>query len=529
MNITSFPHHKQLPLDLNLPISFEFTEHESALMLMLEHLDYSRFSTPIKGKTGRPRAADAYTMVLILVYARMQGKYSCREVERLCKRDLFLLKILDGRKAPDHCTFDRFIDTHKDALEQLFFQTVGRLDELGELTRDIVYQDGTKMESKAGRYTFVWKRAVEKNLPKLHGHIELLLGEVTQIYEWDLPSCEYEGLLEEIKGRLEALGEPLVPDISGRGHRLSTAQRLYKKTVAYLEKLKNYHFYLASMEGRKSMSKTDNDATFMRMKDDYMRNGQLKPAYNLQVLVDGGYTVGAYASADRTDYATMIPAIDHLHEHIDWRYRGYCADSGYDSQQNFQALEQRHIKAYIKPQNYEFSKTRTFKNDIGRRENMDYHERGDYFICAAGKKLVFKYQKNSTNQYGYTTSARVYHCRRGCLSCTQRKACMKRSRAKYKHVQCNQVLDAYHKQALELISTQTGCEIRVNRSIQAEGVFAQIKSNWGFTRFLRAGMKGAYTEWLLVCLALNVVRLGNRLAIGSIGNPFSYQAQPDSA
>ena len=159
-------------------------------------------------------------------------------------------------------------------------------------------------------------------------------------------------------------------------------QRSYRDALAYKDKLDRYENYLESMVGRNSMSKTDPDATFMRMKDDYMRNGQLKPAYNLQVLVDGGYIVGSYASADRTDYATMIPALGNMHKSLPWKYSKYCADSGYDCQQNYEYLEEQQIEAYIKPQGYEQSKKRKIRKDIGRKENMSYDAGRDCFICS---------------------------------------------------------------------------------------------------------------------------------------------------
>ncbi|NQT58598.1 MAG: IS1182 family transposase [Bacteroidetes bacterium] len=528
MNITSFPQHNQLFLDLNISIPFELAEQETALLLLLQNLDYCKFFPP-KKKTGRPSALDPYTMMIILLYARTQGKYSSRELERLCTRDLFLIKVLDGRKAPDHCTFDRFVHTHEQAIDQLFFQVVGRLEQLGELTKDVVYQDGTKIESKAGRYSFVWKKVTLKNQEKLSGHIHTLISEVSDYYQWEIPTDDLLVALEEIRSRLTATKKSVIPETSGRGHRLTAVQRFYRDASAYHEKLTRYQCYLASMQGRNSMSKTDSDATFMRMKDDYMKNGQLKPAYNLQVLVDGGYTVGAYASADRTDYVTLIPALDHMHKHIDWTYRGYCADSGYDSQQNFEALAQRGITAYIKPQNYEQSKKRKRKQDIGRRQNMEYDECGDFFVCAAGRKLIFKQMRKSTNQYGYTTQIHIYYCKRGCRSCNFRKVCMKKNTAKYKHLYVNRQLATYHDQALESITSDRGKEVRVNRSIQAEGVFAQIKGNWSFRRFLRSGMKGIYTEWLLVCLAMNAVHLGNKLARNQMGTPFFYRIAENTA
>lgn len=524
MNLTSFSRHEQLYLDLNISIPFEVTEHEAALMILLQNLDYSRFNLP-KKKSGRPRAADPYSMILIILYARIQGRFSSRDVERLCKRDLFLLKILRGRKVPDHTTFDRFVHTHEKAIDELFFQIVVRLDSLGELKKDVVYQDGTKIESKAGKYSFVWRKATTKNMDKLYKHIQTLIAEVDDYFHWKLTPDDPYAVLESIKDKLIATGKPLIPEKTGRGHRISKEQRFYRDSIIYLEKLERYDKYLASMTGRNSMSKTDPDATFMRMKEDYMRNGQLKPAYNLQVLVDGGYIVGSYASADRTDYATMIPALSHMHKHLPWKYSNYCADSGYDSQQNHEFLEGQEISAYIKPLTYEQSKKRKYKKDIGKKENMTYHAEEDHFICARGKTLELKYIRSRKNQYGYETETHTYRCKRGCKSCPLRTACMKRSKADYKQVQINHRLTGYHQEALNLINSAKGKEIRVNRSIQAEGAFAQIKSNWSFRRFLRSGMNGIYTEWLLMSLAMNAVHLGNRLARDEVGTPFYYKIQ----
>lgn len=528
MDFTAFPLQKQLFLDLNLSLPFEMTEHESALVLLLQNLDYSQFDLP-KKKSGRPRALDPYTTMLILLYARTQGKLSSRAVEHLCTRDLFLLKVLGGRKAPDHTTFDRFIRDHENAIDELFFQIVIRLDTLGELKRDVVYQDGTKVESKAGRYTFVWKKAIKKNLEKLHKHIQTLLSEVNDHYSWKLDLNTPERTLKALKERLLATEEPVTPEKTGRGHRITKIQKFYRDTQIYLEKLERYNEYMASMNGRNSMSKTDPDATFMRMKDDHMRNGQLKPAYNLQVLVDSGYIVGSHASADRTDYATMIPALDHMHDNLPWKYSKYCADSGYDCQENYESLENQSIEAFIKPQTHEQSKKRSWKKDIGRKENMTFDEKQNCFICARGKKLELKYIRKKKNQYGYELVTHIYRCKRGCKSCPCRSACMKKSKADYKQVQINHKLAAYQQIATALITSPEGKEIRVNRSIQAEGAFAQIKNNWSFRRFLRKGMNGIYTEWALICMAMNAIHLGNRLAQNKVGDPFYHRIEEKSA
>ncbi len=123
----------------------------------------------------------------------------------------------------------------------------------------------------------------------------------------------------------------------------------------------------------------------------------------------------------------------------------------------------------------------------------------------------------------------MYQCKWGCKSCKLRCTCIKNDKDEYKKFEMNRRLDSYHKQAVELITCSKGNEIRHNRSIQAEGVFAQIKANWSFRRFLRSGMNEIYTEWLLSCIAINAIRLGNRLARDDVGTPFYYEVQENIA
>lgn len=522
MNNIPFNGQTQLFLDLNLTIPLDLTPHEQAILLLLQKLDYSEFYIE-KKKSGRPLAVEPYIMMVIIIYARVQQKYSSRDMERLCNRDLFLLRVLDGRKAPDHSTIDRFLHTHSDAIEKLFYQVAVRLDDLGELGKKVVYQDGTKIESKAGKYTFVWKKATTKNLVKLEAHITALFSEIENHFHWKTSG---EDLLQMIKLYINKLHETkasLIPEKEGRGHRLTLEQRFYKKLIQYRDKMVLYHSYLSQMTNRNSMSKTDEDATFMRMKEDYMGNGQLKPAYNLQVVVDSNYIVGANASNDRTDYNTLIPAMNKIQDNLPWTYESYCADSGYDCQQNHEYLESQNIRAFIKPQYYEQSKKRAYRKDIGRKENMTYIPDGDYYICLRNKKLVKTYTKKSKNKYGYQIETNIYQCKRGCKTCKERAKCMKRSRADYKRIQANLRLEAYHKTAYDLIVSDEGKEIRVNRSIQAEGAFAQIKANWKFRRFLTAGMDNINTEWILACIAVNAVHLGNRIEQNLVGTPFHHR------
>lgn len=530
MNISDFPGHSQLYFNLSYCSQLELRPIESAILSLLSNLDYGKFETDNE-IPGRPNAVDARTMMVIIIYARTEGKYSCRDIASLCTRDVFLLSVLEGRKAPSFVTINRFIKNNADAIEDISVQAVRRLDSYGELSKDIVFQDGTKIESRAGKYSFVWKSGVEKNQTKLRNKAIDIIEDIEDGFSFGV-TCDERDCIEDklriLVAKFKTLGVALVPEVTGKGHRLAPAQRYFALVENMLSKLAEYKSSLHLIgNGRKSMSKTDTDATFMRMKEDHMGNGQLKPAYNIQTLVDGNYIVGSYSSSDRTDYNTMVPALAKIRGSYDWKYNGFCADSGYDSLSNHAALDNLGIEDYIKPQNYEIAKTRKYKNDIGRKDNMAYDERTDAYTCAAGKKLRFIKTRYGRSQHGDRTEVKTYRCGRGCKSCKMRGRCMGKSKRTYKQFETNFRLDAYRKKAFENLASDFGTEVRVNRSVQSEGVFAQIKANWSFRRFLSFGKRRSLSEWILMTMAMNAIHLANRMERNQVGSPFWYSIPPD--
>ena len=155
----------------------------------------------------------------------------------------------------------------------------------------------------------------------------------------------------------------------------------------YIAKLKEYTVKLHNCGSRNSYSKTDHDATFMRMKEDAMQNGQLKPAYNLQHGVDSEYITWLTIGPQPTDTTTLIPFLKDMEEYLAFKYKNITADSGYESEENYLFIEDNQQIAFIKPGNYEISKTRKYKTDISRRENMTYDEEQDIYICKNNKQL----------------------------------------------------------------------------------------------------------------------------------------------
>ena len=295
--------------------------------------------------------------------------------------------------------------------------------------------------------------------------------------------------------------------VYGKGRRKSKLQKYVESLIDFIEKQTRYDDYNSIFNGRNSFSKTDHDATFMHMKEDHMKNGQLKPGYNVQIGVEGEYIVGVDISSERSDQLTFIPFLEKLENNLGQKYEAIVADSGYESEENYTYLENNNQMAFIKPQTYEKSKTKKFKNDISKRENMQYNEAEDYYICATGKKLFNKGTRNKTSKSNFKSMVHIYESE-SCLGWEYKSKCTKAKGNQLLYVSKNFV--RLRKDSIENISTKEGILLRVNRSIQVEGAFGVIKQDYGFRRFLMRGNIKVRIEVLLMAFAYNVNKLHNK-------------------
>ena len=259
-------------------------------------------------------------------------------------------------------------------------------------------------------------------------------------------------------------------------------------------------------EGRNSYSKTDPDATFMRMKEDHMRNGQLKPGYNVQIAVNSEYITGLEAFSDRGDAKTFRPMMRKLAEKHGKPYEECVADAGYESQENYLYLAQNGQVCFIKPTNYDQKKTKKFKRQIGRIENMAYCHDDDCFICTPGRKLKLRREMTEQRNGQFLTTA-WYRCE-DCAGCPCRAQCCRaKDPNQPKEVVLQRTFWEKREQAARNISSQRGIHLRLCRSIQVEGAFALLKNDFGFRRFLTRGKGNIRTELFFLALAFDLKKL----------------------
>ncbi len=465
---------------------------------IVEEMDKTPLERALK-RTGRKHRTSPVAMLKVILYSAMEWKYSSRPIEDSCTRDINYIWLLNGEPAPSYRAICRFrSEVLSECAEELFYNLIHMLKEVGEINYEYLFVDGTKFEANANKYSFVWQKSTSKYEARVLEKLEKLVTELSAKY--GIMEKTAEELLPILKERCK------VPFVHGRGKRKEELQREIEQLSELLERKDKYAAYQAAFKGRNSFSKTDKDATFMHMKDDHMRNAQLKPGYNIQLGVEGEYITDVLVSSERSDQQTLIPLIEKMESH-DVTYKNVTTDAGYESEENYTYFENKDTNSYIKPQNYERSKTKKYKSNMALRENMAYDADLDEYTCQNGKKIKAVYTGKRKNKSGFESEVTYYECE-DCSGCPHKKGC---TRAKgNRKLQVSKKFIQQRAGSLERITSEKGILLRINRSIQSEGTFGVIKQDYRFQRFLHRGNKKVLTEILIIAMGYNVNKRHNK-------------------
>jgi len=521
---TKYRGYYQIKLPLSTETMIPADDPVRLLSAFVEGMDLSELYATydrIRKNQATPRQ-----MLKILIYASMNRLFSSREIETACRRDINFMYLLEGMPAPDHATIARFISLHLSACSKdLLSEVTSQLFEMGEISGKTVFIDGTKIESCANKYTFVWKKSVTKHQARLFEKIAMFIQECETLYGIRVV---YNGkatlhTLKRLRRKLYHIkDEENITFVYGSGHRKSQLQKSIEALEFYISKLKEYTKHLHICGDRNSYSKTDPDATFMRLKEDAMLNGQLKPAYNLQHGVDAQYITWLDLSSHPTDVLTLVPFLEDMERHLPFKYSEIVADAGYESEEAYVFMEGNGQEAYLKPQNYEISKTRKYQQDISRRENMAYDAEKDEYICSNGRRLKRLFDRHRKNRNGYISTVTVYECE-SCRGCRYKEKCIHGNNCKIplnernKRLNVSKVMEEKRQKTLERITTEYGTQLRMNRSIQAEGSFAVIKEDMNFRRYLYRGQENVLAQSVLLAIAYNINKLHFKIQGGRTG------------
>jgi transposase len=445
----------------------------------------------------------------VIIYAYTQRIYSSRQIAKAVRENIPFMW-LAGRQRPNFRTLNRFRSQRmRDVLETVFTAILQFLADEKYISLEHYFMDGTKIEANANRYTFVWGKAVKKHKVKLQEKVHALFADIEAAEDQEEREC-HERDLPELGESSELSSEKLEEAVQKLEAQLleKPKDKPLKKVVRKLRKdllprLLKYEQYQTLLGERNSFSKTDPDATFMRMKEDHMRNGQLKPGYNVQIGTENQFIL-AYSLHHRpTDTRCLQPHLEKAKQIFGKFPQTVIADAGYGSEENYAYLEKEKIQAVVKYGNYHKEKSKAWKENAGKMENWTYDEAEDTWTCLAGQTLYFRKESKEILESGYEIRKRHYRST-SCEGCPLKERCTKASGNREVVVSMERL--RYQNQAREILRSEEGYALAVRRMTEPESVFGQLKNNRGFRRFLLRGMEKVTLEVGWLSLAHNVLK-----------------------
>ena len=480
---------------------------------VIDRLDISDILSTYRG--GGNSAFNPKMMLKVLVFAYLSNVYSSRRIEELLRRDIYFMW-LAGMKRPDFRTINYYRGKRlKEGFDAVFTQVVRLLHEEGFVSLKVQYIDGTKIESVANKYTFVWRGSVEKYDARLKAKTEALLRQIEQshaIENQENPAAE-ELTAEEVAERVGRIREKVDAD------NLSKEERKALKQIETdaVPRMLRYKEQLETMGSRNSYSKTDPDATFMRMKEDAMLNGQLKPGYNVQISTENQFITNFGIYQRPTDTLTMISYLESFRTRYGMQSEEIVADSGYGSEENYGYMFRNGMTPYVKYNMFHVEQRRLYRNNPFRVSNLFYNPQDDFYVCPMGQKMKFIRQEKRYTESGYQQTVSVYRASR-CEGCPLRGQCHKSKHDR--QIEVNHTLDDYKARARELLTSEHGLKHRSNRPIEPEAVFGQIKECGRFRRLRLKRLTGAKIDFGLKALAHNLRKLAQAWAKSSFFDKF---------
>ena len=470
---------------------------------IIDQIDVSSIEKSYKG--GGTSSYHPKVLLKILVYAYLRNLYSSRKIEQTLQENVHFMW-LSGCITPDHNTISNFRSGKlKGKFKKIFNQVVLLLCEQGFLSLRDLYVDGTKIEANANRYTFVWSKSIQNNRSKISKQLKELWSYVEKVYanEDQIPNTpDFDAIdPEKVSQTIDKINIALQDkDVDKKvKQKLNYAQKNWPKNIA------KYNEQEKQLDGRNSMSKTDPDATFMRMKEDHMKNGQLKPGYNLQASTNNQYITG-YTLGQTTADTTLLK--DHIDDHIksyDQVPDSITADAGYGSEENYTDLEDKNIDGFVK-YNYfhKEQKQRKKAPNPFHPDQLYYHKDTDTYYCPMGQAMtnIGSYKKKTKTDLEQTITQ---YQAQNCKGCPLVSLCHK---SKYNRIiERNYNLIRLKAKAKSLLTSEQGIEKRKQRCWDVEAVFGNIKHNMNFRRFMLRGMEKVETEIGLIAMAHNLKKL----------------------
>jgi transposase len=468
-------------------------------------------------------------MLKVLVYAYCKRIYTSRKLAEALRENIHFMW-LSGGNTPDFRTLNEFRGRRmKPVIGEVFYAVVEYLIDRGYVKLEDYFADGTKIEADANKHKVVWVKRKDRYQKRVKEQIHNLLEQIeqaneaeeTEYGERDLEEMGGHGLpdvnAEQLKKKIDELNRRLKEKLqnpkvdSEKAEKGKTARQALKKLEKdCLPRLGKYEQQTETLAGRNSYSKTDPQASCLRMKEDRgAKRPWPKPAYNIQTGTEGQFIVGYSVHSQGSDPTCLIPHLEGVRQGLKRLPKKVVTDAAYGSEENYAYLEKHQVENYLKYNTF-YQDTHKYRNpEIVRKhqfrsDHFAYDAETDQFICPAKQRLKYLFTGRYQTDNGYESQRRHYECML-CQDCPLKSQCTKAKGNR--RIQVSFQLMEYRKQARENLTSELGEQLRVRRSVEVETVFGHIKHNMGFRRFHLRGREKVNTEWGLVCIAHNMQKL----------------------
>jgi len=474
------------------------------LNLVVDNIDIEPLIKKYKG--GGTSSYHPRLMLKVLVYGYLTNLYSSRKIEQALHQNIHFMW-LSGMCYPDHNTINRFRSERlKGVLKEVFSQVVHLLIDHGHVTLKEVYLDGTKIEANANRYTFVWGRAIKTSKERIKKQLKELWSYAEKVAKEELENNEPDDFEQIDADKIKKTIDQIDQALADKPVNKKVRQKLNYARKNWPENLDKYDQQEKKLGSRKSFSKTDPDATFMRMKEDHMLNGQLKPGYNWQLTTQNQYILDYTLHQNPTDTETLPTHIESFKKSLGQVPEVLVADAGYGSEQNYEYLENNGIQAYVKFNYFHKEQTKEWKENPFIPENLHYNDEDDCYFCPMGQPMTFIGNKHYKSKIGYDQLYRMYQAQ-NCKGCPMGGPCHKAKGNR--KIEINPRLIRYKNIARDRLNSEIGKQYRSQRPADVEAVFGNIKNNQNFRRFMLRGLDKVEIEAGLLSLAHNIKKMTN--------------------
>jgi len=446
-------------------------------------------------------------LLKVVVYGYLNNIYPSRKIEKAVLENIHFMW-LAGMSRPDHNTINRFrTDRLKGVIKHVFSQVVLFMSEQGLVDLRKVYTDGTFIEANANRYSFVWGKNIKRYRENIVKQLEELWQYTERVAAEELKDSKPTSFENISAGEVKQVVNKIDKALKDKPKDKQINSKLKAAKKDWSGRIANYDKQKQIMGERNSYSKTDTDATFMRMKEDHLKNSQLKPAYNLQISTNDQIITNYSLHQKPSDTTTLKPHLALFEKHYGFLPQEVIADAGYGSEENYEYLDNNDVDGYVKYNWFDKEQRKTKKKSKGdfNVDNLYYNKELDCYYCPMGQPMTFKEKKKITTDNDYTRTIYLYQAQ-NCKGCPIRGVCNKKGEYN-RTIQVSHKLNKFKAKARELLLSEKGIKHRSKRPVDVEPIFGFFKHNRGFRRFFLRGLEKVDIEIGLLSVASNLLKL----------------------